>query len=220
MLVSYRRVPRAPNLQPGSLQEGSKLPQLDRPGIPKAASNGLSNLSKPPHSMDLGHDADDDKDEDTDTGEAEMPEVVLDRNRHIIPEWMLRGQRGRALSQSASMSPSFASRHLRRHHLNSYTASSPELGLVATSSGPLSFSAPGYKPVSSPLAKSQSSPKFDAPTPLNSPKASPRAPPSSLVSSTLRPPPDKGDRRHRRTCHRLALFSRAVVCLPTRSFRR
>jgi inositol-hexakisphosphate 5-kinase len=35
---------------------------------------------------------------DTDVSEAEMPEVLLDRNRHIVPEWMLRGTRHRAMS--------------------------------------------------------------------------------------------------------------------------
>ena len=186
MLVSYRRVPRASNSQHGSFPDSSKLSQLGRPGLPKAASDSLSSLSKTLPSRGL--DVVDDQGDDTDTGEAEMPEVVLNRNRHIIPEWMLRGQRGRALSQSASMSPSFANRHLRRHHLNGYTASSPDLGLAAASSRPISFSPPGHKPASSPLSKSQSSPKFDAPTPMNSPRISPRSPLSTLDGSASRPP--------------------------------
>lgn len=182
MLVSYRRVPRASNAQVGSLPEDSKMSHLRRPGIPKSASDVVTHLSK-----SLGHD--DHGDEETDTGEAEMPEVVLDRNRHIIPEWMLRGQRGRALSQSASMGhgPSFVNHRLRRHHLSGYTASSPDLGLAASSGRAMSFSTPGYKPTPSPLAKAQTSPKFSAPTPMNSPKVSPRAPPSSLAQSTPRP---------------------------------
>lgn len=191
MLVSYRRVPRAPNLQHGSLPESSKLSHLGRPSLPKASSDGLSSLSKAAHGMDMGDGADDGEGEETDMDEAEMPEVVLDRNRHIIPEWMLRGQRGRALSQSASMSPSFVNRHLRRHHLNGYTASSPDLGLAATSSRPMSFSPPGHAP--SPLAKTQLSHTFDAPTPMNTPKISPRSPLSCLENSTPRPPLTKMD---------------------------
>ena len=184
MLVSYRRVPRALNTQFGSLSDNSKPP---RPNLPKAASDGLASL---PTSLGLRHGAVDDG-EETDTGEAEMPEVALDNNRHIIPEWLLRGQRGRALSQSASMSPNFVNRHLHRHHhLNGYTASSPELSLAAASQRSMSFSTPGYKPTptSSPLAKQHSSPPaFDAPTPMNSPKAALCIPSSISSGSSGRP---------------------------------
>ena len=173
MLVSYRRVPRSVGLPPGSLPKESKMSHLRRPNFRKSTPDVLSNMSKQGHEYGSGDDHY--QGEETDTGEAELPEVVLDRNRHIVPEWMLRGQRGRALSQSASMGPSFVSRHLRRHHLNGYTASSPDLASTTVSGRVMSFSTPGHKPTSSPLAQSQTL-DFDAPTPTNSP----RVPPSNL----------------------------------------
>lgn len=179
MLVSYRRVPRGPAAQSGSVAAKAHLSNLRRPSMPKSASDIVPSLSQRRHDPDIA----DDVGGDTETSETELPEVVLDRNRHIIPEWMLRGQRGRALSQSAaSLGPSFANRHLRRHHLNGYTASSPDLGLSASSSRAMSFSTPGYKPAPSPLAQAQPV-NFDAPTPMNSPKVSPRSVPSSLSTT-------------------------------------
>lgn len=183
MLVSYRRVPRTSGLQPGSLPRESKASHIRHPSFPKSASDAMSAKSKQGHGNgsggEYGHGA------ETEYDEAELPEVVLDRNRHIVPEWMLRGQRGRALSQSASMGPSFASRHLRRHHLNGYTASTPDLASTAVPNRAMSFSGPAAKPTSSPLARSQTL-DFDAPTPTNSPKASPRTQATSL-STTPRP---------------------------------
>lgn len=175
MLVSYRRVPRGPAAQSGSVASKAHLSNLRRPSMHKAASDVVTSLSQRRRDPDIV----DDVGGDTETSETELPEVVLDRNRHIIPEWMLRGQRGRALSQSAaSLSPTFANRHLRRHHLNGYTASSPDLGLSASSSRAMSFSTPGYKPPPSPLAQAQAA-NFDAPTPVNSP----RSVPSSLSTT-------------------------------------
>lgn len=176
MLVTYRRVPRGVNSQPGSLAENTQLGHLRRPTLPKAASEALNSYSKPSGVVSPPTHPDDGGG-DTDTGEAELPEVVLDRNRHIIPEWMLRGSRGRALSQSAAgVLPSL--RHLRRHrHLNDYTASTPDLAMTANRAA--SFSPPST--AKSPLGRTQSS-KFDAPTPMNSPKVSPRHSISVLLS--------------------------------------
>lgn len=194
MLVSYRRVPRGVISPAGSFtNKESKVVETRRPSMPKSASDAMANYSSIAR-RDMGipeHEEHDDGG-DTDTGEAEMPEVVLDRNRHIIPEWMLRGGRGRTLSQSAAvMEPDFVNRMVRRRHLNGYTASSPDLALSATAGRAASFSSPAHpqpcRPPNSPLARFQSV-QFNAPTPMNSPKVSPRSTISPLAdASTTRP---------------------------------
>lgn len=115
---------------------------------------------------------------DTDSDEAEMPEVVLDRNRHIIPEWMLRGGRNRSLSQSnVAGSSVWASRQLQRQHLGG-TASSPDLNIDGKG-----MLIPRPKP--SPLSRYPPfiSPSLEAPTPANSPKLINRAFPPRLAES-------------------------------------
>ncbi|KAH8830655.1 SAICAR synthase-like protein [Flagelloscypha sp. PMI_526] len=87
--------------------------------------------------------------------ETELPEVALDRNRHIIPDWILRRSRHRAQSTSNAVYPRTVP---TRPHLNGGVASSPDIG-SATSlvrHGP------------SPLAYRVES-EEDAPTPVNSP---------------------------------------------------
>lgn len=65
--------------------------------------------------------------------DTELPEVVLDKNRHIVPEWLLRGsRRGNQLRHSYSTSGAVDFVHYRLHHqqqLSRGTASSPDLGL-------------------------------------------------------------------------------------------
>ncbi|KAI0091853.1 hypothetical protein BDY19DRAFT_885122 [Irpex rosettiformis] len=193
MLVTYRRVPRGVSVQPGALSEKYQEGTLRRPPLSKSSSDIL------PYALNNGVVPGDDHeaaDGDTDSGEAEMPEVVLDRNRHIIPEWMLRGSRGRALSQSAAGTsthkPSYANRHLRRHHFSGYTASSPDLALSGNADRTACYSAPEnvrqFQAIKSPLSLSQEL-KFNAPTPHNTPKASPKSSPHAFHStSPLRPP--------------------------------
>ena len=179
MLVTYRRVPRGVDLQPGSLPEKYQVGQLRRPLLPKSTSEVL-----PRYSMNGDGD---DEGGDTDIEEAEMPEVVLDRNRHIIPEWMLRASRGRALSQSAAgrstHQPTYTNRHLRRHHLSGYTASSPDLALSGSADRAACFSAPEnvrqFQATKSPLSRFQEL-KFGAPTPQNTPKPSPKSSPHAI----------------------------------------
>ncbi|KAI0688560.1 hypothetical protein BC835DRAFT_1284465 [Cytidiella melzeri] len=178
MLVTYRRVPRGVTVQPGSFSERCQLGHLRRPRLPKSASDAL-----PGYAVDNGAVPGDDEEGaggDTDNDEAEMPEVVLDRNRHIIPEWMLRASRGRALSQSAAgtnnHSPNFVNRHLRRHHhLNGYTASSPDLALSGSADRAASFT---NTPKASPRAMHSLLSEDVAKTP------SPRPPLRSLASDT------------------------------------
>lgn len=64
------------------------------------------------------------------TEEAELPEVALDRNRHIIPKWLLHRSHlhGRARSNTASLRPSLGSRQrLHSTQFSGATASSPAL---------------------------------------------------------------------------------------------
>ncbi|KAH9947294.1 SAICAR synthase-like protein [Amylocystis lapponica] len=169
MLVSYRRVPRGSN---GSLGASSILQSADshdraRPALHKAASDPKysKRVSLPNSTAEL------DDGGDTDKSEAELPEVALDYNRHIIPQWLLRVGRSRALSHSdASVAtlPRVANRQLRRPHLNGYTASSPDLGMSAKRTACING---GYKHTPSALAGSRPVPIAPAPTPVNSPRS-------------------------------------------------
>lgn len=101
--------------------------------------------------------------------EAELPEVALDCNRHIIPEWLLHSGRSRALSQSFATGAPPHNRTLRRPHLNGATASSPDLGRPdQRTSGPNG----AFRPVPSALSRGLPLLPSDisAPTPVNSPR--------------------------------------------------
>ncbi|KII95885.1 hypothetical protein PLICRDRAFT_34834 [Plicaturopsis crispa FD-325 SS-3] len=183
MLVTYRRIPKGSN-SPTELERGAArtdTPPPTRPVIRKSATENLPSstgaTTRPLIDSAVPEEG------DTDGSEAEMPEVVLDRNRHIVPEWMLRSGRSRAYSQSyATMGPSFlANRHLNRLHLNGQTASSPDLGLQN----------PGTAHPS-PLARFQATTadEADAPTPTNSPKQMKR-----LLSTSASPVDGRAPRK-------------------------
>jgi inositol-hexakisphosphate kinase len=148
MLVNYRRVPRS------LLADASHADAPARPAFGRAATDEpkvsatLSIPGTPPHTED--------------EEPAEMPEVVLDCNRHIVPQWLLRPDlhaqrsRSRALSHSAvNSAPS------PRPRLIGSTASSPDLapGTLAQKKSPLG------------AAPSFALPDLEAPTPANSPDA-------------------------------------------------
>ena len=69
---------------------------------------------------------------DMDLDEAELLEVALDRNRHIIPQWLLTGGRHRSLSYSSPGSAAHP-RHRSQRAAQSAT-SSPNLARAATTS--------------------------------------------------------------------------------------
>ncbi|ESK98369.1 inositol hexakisphosphate kinase 1 [Moniliophthora roreri MCA 2997] len=180
MLVSYRRVPKSnPGNSPPSpnrtLEQESRQPL--RPPLHKAATD-VDTCRSPPRSQPSRRPYDIpevDENAKTDTDD-ELPEVVLDRNRHIIPEWMLNG-RSRSFSHSANSSP-VAMRRLKGQQLHRGTASVPDLG--ATSATVPSRLRP------SPLAcPSFGTSEADAPTPANSPSVSTNAPPT--ISGRSRP---------------------------------
>ena len=174
MLVSYRRVPRASNGPPSSSPRGSR--ERARPPLHKAASE-VSRSRAPSHPASAGGEG------DTDVSEAELPEVALDYNRHIIPQWLLRSGRSRAMSQSAASSSfprTIANQRLRAPHLGGYTASSPDLA-----SGVSQWNRPGP----SSLGQTRCIPEYpaDAPTPMNSPQLHSNVPGGSIDAQALSP---------------------------------
>jgi inositol-hexakisphosphate kinase len=165
MLVSYRRVPKGKN-GTGSLKEIShpSFPPTDR-----ASADTPKPSSMIPVPASAARRGTINEENDTDPDEAEMPEVMLDRNRHIVPEWVLRENRNRSLSYSSITGSS--RRQLQRGYLDRDAASSPELA----SSTPVNV--PQVKP--SPLSRYPfGSSQSDAPTPVNSPSQNGRAFPS------------------------------------------
>ena len=181
MLVTYRRVPRhsispptgSPDLA-GLTPRGSfQDPRIHSPRPPLHKANSAPPRAPDYHHAHLTHAdmpdsvMEEDEGGDTDPAEAEMPEVVLDRNRHIIPEWMLRGGAGRNRSMSHSVASGLsaqdlARRNFERMHLNGATASSPDLAFVPMGKA-LSHGS---------VVQSRPSPLTQAPTPMNSPSIS------------------------------------------------
>ena len=163
MLVSYRRVPKGKH---GPVKEVShssftptSLASADTPKpspmIPVPASVARRGSIK--------------EENDTDPDDAEMPEVMLDRNRHIVPEWVLRENRNR--SRSYSSISGLPRRQLQRGYLDRDAASSPELA----STTPVNISQ--IKP--SPLSRyPRNSSQNDMPIPGNSPNQNIHAIPS------------------------------------------
>ncbi|KAF8631253.1 hypothetical protein AX15_002580 [Amanita polypyramis BW_CC] len=122
MLVSYRRVPKHSTVR----RQGARrsVGNTDHNVAPKyysksGYSSGVTHMTKHPPIAADG---------DTDV-EAELPEVVLDRNRHIIPQWMLTGSRHRSLSYS---NMNGVPAHRRLQHTSRGAASSPNLSGPAT----------------------------------------------------------------------------------------
>ena len=162
MLVSYRRVPKPTSLgtKPSSHTSPTFCTSLSHTMDPVKSNTRTAVSRSPVH----GKLSEEHQNEGTDTDESEMPEVVLDRNRHIVPEWMLRGSgRNRSFSYSNLHGPSMmARRHLQRDQLHRGTASSPDLASTPYAS---------RRSRQSPLASypSLAVTEIDAPTPLNSP---------------------------------------------------
>ncbi|KAF9247114.1 SAICAR synthase-like protein [Melanogaster broomeanus] len=136
MLVTYRRVLKGPTTPPSPETSATPSPHPTRPTI--SCTTVRKAMTESYHRFNGAHHEHIVPDslleecvaEKTDTEEAELPEVVLDRNRHIVPKWLLRRSypRDRTYSQSYSPAPSFIRRpHMHSVHLTSATASSPAL---------------------------------------------------------------------------------------------
>jgi len=151
MLVSYRRVPKA--------QSNTNKPPSDAPKL-QIQTDGMKTISTAPITISgaiSNHSPKHAEDIPTDSDEAEMPEVALDCNRHIIPEWMLRGRRNRSLSHSNISGSSFIAQRRLHGALPAGTASSPDLASGTLRRSPLSGDVTWEEP------------QLDAPTPVNSP---------------------------------------------------
>jgi len=121
------------------------------------------------------------EDAPNDTDEAEMPEVALDCNRHIIPEWMLRGGRNRSFSHSNVNGASCVAQRRLWGVLPRGTASSPDLASSTTSR--VSVASVRRSPLSTEATLGES--EMDAPTPVNSPSQGHPAFPDRLVERSL-----------------------------------
>ena len=127
MLVTYRRVLRG-SATPPSPQSSPSFPVVSQ----CSGSVVQRAISEPGHyapleHVNLGGWSQDGVGSELMIEEAELPEVALDRNRHIIPKWLL--QRGHLrTSHTESLRPSLGSRQrLRSTQLSGATASSPAL---------------------------------------------------------------------------------------------
>ena len=176
MLVTYRRV-----------FKGSLTPTLSDSPTPHSPSahQPCPDLHKYPLHGPISFSTKVPQEEPTLAHESseEMPEVVLDRNRHIVPEWVLRlGGRKHDRSMSHSHSPPYhrspdAARHAKS--MCAMTASTPDLMRQEPS---------GASMKCSPLTRQDTIPleEGEAPTPSNSPEQ-----PSGILSSSSfqHPPP-------------------------------
>lgn len=109
MLVNYRRVPERSADAVEAHDEQSMDEPAARPPIQHASTERPVASSPSVKQM-------------------EMPEVALDINRHIVPQWLLRGERhGRARSRAVSHSDAAIPSFLRRPRLSGSTASSPDI---------------------------------------------------------------------------------------------
>lgn len=155
MLVSYRRVPK-------SIEASS-------PNTHRQSSTPPSGTTALPGAIDIKRNTESDQTASHTPEAMELPEVFLDRNRHIVPEWLLQGRRIRSLSHSNTKGSIIARRQLCDTHLRKGTSSTPDLANLPD----LSTTPSGVRP--SPLATfSTLSPEEAAPTPLNTPSHLPR----------------------------------------------
>ena len=163
MLVSYRRVPKSLSVSPqmpSAAKPVAAAPDTasPRPILLKSASDDPR--PTPFRAIQEGGD--------TDVEEAELPEVALDYNRHIIPHWLLHGNRNRSVSHSSASSSSCPrDPRLRRHHYNGMTASSPDLATTTLRSN---LCATSQRHPTSRLAFSRTAEDIDNRTPMNSPR--------------------------------------------------
>ncbi|KAI1788986.1 SAICAR synthase-like protein [Ganoderma leucocontextum] len=163
MLVSYRRVPKSSSGSP-------QMPSATKPtGITPDSASRRPILQKSasdnprPTSFRVVQEGG-----DTDVEEAELPEVALDYNRHIIPHWLLHGNRNRSMSHSSAPSSLHpGDPRLRRHHYNGMTASSPDLAMTTLRSNHCGTS---QRHPTSRLAYSRTAEDIDNRTPTNSPR--------------------------------------------------
>jgi inositol-hexakisphosphate 5-kinase len=171
MLVSYRKVPKS---KESSVKPDDHGPA--RPPLHKAITESSALPVK--RSQLLPSEAHEDTDCDD---EAELPEVILNRNRHIVPEWMLRAALSRAQSHPVVSPGVCGTRRSLRSFLTA-TSSSPDLGSPASQSMvPSASSSPGPSTRQG-LALPGDGADFPV-TPANSPNVSTKVLQSQLPTS-------------------------------------
>lgn len=150
MLVSYRRVPKPLTKPQLTSNDNSKLP-----GSTSVSICGTTSI----------YDQQRVEDVPTDTDDAEMPEVALDCNRHIIPEWLLRGGRNWSLSHPNLSGPSVIAHRPFQGCESRCASSSPDLVLTTSQTS--------FRPscLSNNVTLDES--ELTAPTPVNSPTPGP-----------------------------------------------
>ncbi|KAF8901656.1 hypothetical protein CPB84DRAFT_1679584 [Gymnopilus junonius] len=180
MLVSYRRVPK--DAKDGRATNSGFSMRHPMAHVKASPQRQIVRAKEPgPHAGD--------------TDDAEMPEVVLDRNRHIIPEWILNGGRNRSMSHSSASGSSYvAQRRLQSSHPSRGTASTPDLARVPPGHP---FPALGSSPLAGYAGYSD-----DAPTPVNTPSQVTYAFPSHLAEKSFQEaqgatPPEEPRLAHR-----------------------
>ncbi|TFK56154.1 SAICAR synthase-like protein [Heliocybe sulcata] len=196
MLVQYRRVPRehdspsTPPARPPLHKAATETPSIP---ILKRAHQGPSPVRETEESGDTAPPS-----------ESEMPEVALDYNRHIVPQWMLNGARNRAMSQPyVSAGPlSYAHRRVRPH-LGGGAASSPDLRVPESANGAVGFKQRPSRLGQSQLAQSPSlGTSLDAPpTPANSPNVPARTLPLHRAATEVRDIPRKSPKTRDQFVH-------------------
>jgi inositol-hexakisphosphate kinase len=134
MLVTYRRVLRGSATPPTPESSTSfpvAVPHFSGSVVQRTISEpGHSFSNAPLEHVSLGGLSQEGVGSEMTIEEAELPEVALDRNRHIIPKWLLhRGHlHDRARSNAALLRPSPGSRQrLHSTQFSGATASSPAL---------------------------------------------------------------------------------------------
>ncbi|KAI6122743.1 SAICAR synthase-like protein [Pisolithus croceorrhizus] len=136
MLVTYRRISKGSSTPPTA--DPSTTPTAQAPiSYPSVLQQTRNHPSHDDPRDVVSHSVppslpEEDGVGDMESGEAEMPEVVLDRNRHIVPKWMFNTNslRNRSYSQPYSSTLSLANQDtLTLTPVNAATASSPALML-------------------------------------------------------------------------------------------
>ncbi|KAG8218834.1 hypothetical protein J3R82DRAFT_4512 [Butyriboletus roseoflavus] len=133
MLVTYRRVLKGSSTPPNAEPASFPVPVSHFSGsvVQRAFSEPDYSFSSTPLEHDILSDLPQgDVESEMTIEEAELPEVALDRNRHIIPKWLLhRGYlHDRAFSHTESLRPGLGSRQrLHSTQLSGATTSSPAL---------------------------------------------------------------------------------------------
>ncbi|KAI6151812.1 SAICAR synthase-like protein [Pisolithus tinctorius] len=153
MLVTYRRVSKG-SVTPPTADLSTRATARATSSYPSVLQRTSGERSHD-HPRDVASHSISPSLPEEDGDEAEIPEVVLDRNRHIVPKWMFctNSLRNRSYSQPYSTPSVTARGRLAPVHISAATASSPALILNEQTPPPFKRS---------PLARHATVPTFTA----------------------------------------------------------